>query len=266
MEILNSILYILGIVFSILIILWTIISCIIDSIPNVKRAQIAAEDTIRKAEQKAKQTIDDANKKSEEILSGAKSDAEKITNDAKKKLEENLSREKELEELNAKAKSEIARYQKLSFELYQTKEEKSNLQNLLSEALKDFSNKKIIFNVEDYLYSVSVGRLGNMINSEINMLSLNVKAFFKAEPENYTTTLNYCTCPDYKKFHKPCKHMFYLTYNFGMLYAQKDNIEKQLKSSILKLDENIKENKKTIKKLEATEKRTQNKKALPKQS
>ena len=60
--------------------------------------------------------------------------------------------------------------------------------------------------------------------------------------------------------------MFYLTYNFGLLYAQKDNIEKQLKSSILKLNEKIKEEEKTINKLKAAEKRIQNKKALPKQS
>lgn len=269
MEILNSILYILGIVFSILIILWIIISCIIDSIPNVKRAQIAAEDTIRKAEQKAKQTIDDANKKSEEILSGAKSGAEKNLNEAKIKLkeaEEKLSRANELEELKVKYKSEIAKYQKLSFESYQTKEEKSNLQNLLSEALKDFSNKKIIFNVEDYLYSVSVGRLGNIFKSDFDVRKLYVNASIQSGPKNYHTTLNTCDCQDFLLYRKPCKHMFYLTYNFGLLYAQKDNIEKQLKSSILKLDENIKENKKTIKKLEATEKRIENKKALPKQS
>lgn len=280
----------LGIVFSIAVFFPMIavgISGILDNLPSVKQARIDADELRSKAKQDAKNIVDEANKKSEEILStakskaeknieeskiilsGAKNDAEKILNEAKmksKEAEEKLSQANELEELKAKCKSEIARYQKLSFEFYQSINEKSNLQNLLSEALKDFSSKNIIFNVEDYLYSVSIGRLGNMINSDFDVRKLYVNASIQSGPKNYHTTLNTCNCEDFLLHRKPCKHMFYLTYNFGLLYAQKDNIEKQLKSSILKLKEKIKEEEKTINKLKAAEKRIQNKKALPKQS
>ncbi len=184
----------------------------------------------------------------------ARNDAEEIRAKAEQNAKEIRSKaEKDADETRSKAEQTV-----------------NETKKILSDALKDFSNKNIISNLDDYLYSISVGRLGNIFNSEINILSLgiDVKASIKAqsEPDNYNTTLNDCTCKDFLVHHKPCKHMLFLTYNFGLLYAEKDNIEKQLKSSILKLDENIKENKKTIKKLEATEKRSQNKKALPKQS
>lgn len=182
---------------------------------------------------------------------------------ARNNAEETIRKaEQEAKEIREKAEKDAAETR------FQAEQTVNETKKILSDALKDFSNKNIISNLDDYLYSISEGRLGKMFNSEFNILSLgvDVNAYIQSGPKKYNTTLKDCDCPDFTKFKKPCKHMLFLTYNFGLLYAQKDNIEKQLKSSILKLDENIKENKKTIEKLKAAEKRIQNKKALPKQS
>ena len=46
--------------------------------------------------------------------------------------------------------------------------------------------------------------------------------------KDYDVTLNLCTCPDFKKRHKPCKHMYRLAFELKVFKLDAEKIEAQL--------------------------------------
>lgn len=57
---------------------------------------------------------------------------------------------------------------------------------------------------------------------------INVTAEIKGETDTYTVTLNSCTCPDFVYRNVPCKHMYQLALEMGVLFYFKDRFESEL--------------------------------------
>ena len=76
--------------------------------------------------------------------------------------------------------------------------------------------------------SVMDGRLRNAFNTELSIRKIDVIAEIKSTENIYTVTLCSCTCPDFEKRGKPCKHMLFLAYSLGVLQAYPEHIDESL--------------------------------------
>ena len=64
-------------------------------------------------------------------------------------------------------------------------------------------------------------RIQRAMSGELTPLNVDLKSrcatFVGSDSKKYRTTLKNCTCPDFKKRGVPCKHMFYLANELGLL-------------------------------------------------
>ena len=76
--------------------------------------------------------------------------------------------------------------------------------------------------------SVMDGRLRNAFNTELSIRKIDVTASIKSTENVYTVTPCSCTCPDFEKRGKPCKHMLFLAYSLGVLQAYPEHIDEAM--------------------------------------
>jgi hypothetical protein len=76
--------------------------------------------------------------------------------------------------------------------------------------------------------SIMDGRLRNAFQTELSICNIDVTAEIKSTEKIYTVTPCSCTCPDFEKRGKPCKHMLFLAYSLGVLQAYPEHVDEAL--------------------------------------
>ncbi len=113
----------------------------------------------------------------------------------------------------------------------------ASLKGFKAEAWNAFFRKteKVLKNKYDFdrfFESAESGRLDSALADTVHMNSIEFYAEFEPHSDKtadkYETSLNGCTCKDYKfsKDKKPCKHMLYLAYSIGALQLNAEKFEK----------------------------------------
>lgn len=97
---------------------------------------------------------------------------------------------------------------------------------------------KGLYNIRDYYSSIENHRLLNAFNTPLSILSYsNISADILSSDSTYNgVTLTECTCEDFRRRHKPCKHMLYLAYSLGLLDLNREQNEKEYQYSIVKVN------------------------------
>lgn len=140
----------------------------------------------------------------------------------------------------------------------------ASIKGFKAEAWKTFFRKaekvlKSKYDFDRFFESAESGRLDSALAETVRMNSIEFYAEFEPHSDPtadiYQTTLNGCTCKDYKfsKKKNPCKHMLYLAYSIGALQLNADKFEKTkgrlvkaVRSNSLKNKVLIRKNKKLI--------------------
>lgn len=113
----------------------------------------------------------------------------------------------------------------------------ASIKGFKAEAWNTFFRKteKVLKNKYDFdrfFESAESGRFDSALADTIQMKSIEFYAEFEPHSDPtadiYETTLNGCTCKDYKfgKEKRPCKHMLYLAYSVGALQLNTEKFEK----------------------------------------
>jgi len=113
----------------------------------------------------------------------------------------------------------------------------ANIKGFKVEAWNTFFRKaeKVLKNKYDFdrfFESAESGRLDSALAETVHMNSIEFYAEFEPHSDKttdkYETSLNGCTCKDYKSSRdkKPCKHMLYLAYSIGALQLNADKFER----------------------------------------
>ena len=119
---------------------------------------------------------------------------------------------------------------------------------------------------QQYYDSIMQSVLQHAFDNHPQVLKLDIYARIHSATSDriYRTTLNECSCPDHNIRHRPCKHMLYLAYLFGLLQidqkAQREATEiyNELGVEIAELRESISQEREKHKKLQAVNIEVQN--------
>lgn len=145
---------------------------------------------------------------------------------------------------------------------------KEEIKKLKNEAWNKFFRKAEAVLEEKYqlnafFESVGTNRFEKAMSNEVELVDFKMSAEFLPKTDknvvgNYTTTLEGCTCQDFKNQHMPCKHMLHLAYTVGALQLKSkrfDVTKKQLIEDIKTLTKEKENLEKSVKKLKEKEKK-----------
>lgn len=82
----------------------------------------------------------------------------------------------------------------------------------------------------DFYRQVTDKRFHRAMIEDINFADkVTVQAPIRSASSTYNTSLSACTCIDFQRTRKPCKHMLFLAYHTGVLFIHKDQMENSMK-------------------------------------